>query len=219
MRIAAKRPPERDELREAEEFGYEHVELYLEKQHLDRYEVAVEHLEDTDLEIVSVHTPHVPRSEREYLQRAAYLADRCDALLVFHSGQIPLRWSLEEGRKLGYDRVAYEANPGVSRHAIENIVLGQNRKLVLDAAHLYIASKDFEEDFAALLEHAAHVHLCDATLLEDGLGFGEGGMDVERMIEQVLDSSYDGDVVLEVMPEHQEKAKQVFERVREGYDG
>lgn len=219
MRIAGKCPPEPGELEEAADRGFECVELYLETPHLDRYEESVAALEQSDVDVVSVHTPHVTVEEREYLERAAYLAERFDARLVMHSARIGLRQAIEIGETIPYDDIAYEASPGVSRHAIESIVLGQGKDLVVDVAHLYIASDEFVEDLAALLEHAAHLHLCDSTAIEDGLGFGEGKMDIERTIETVLESSFDGDTVLEVMPDHQEPAREVLEETMEGYDG
>ncbi len=219
MKIAGKCPPEPGELEEAVDRGFDRVELYLETPHLDRYEESVAALERSDLDVVSVHTPHVTVDEQEYLERAAYLAERFQARLVMHSARIGLRQAVEIGTTLPYDGIAYEASPGVSRHALENIVLGQGKDLVVDVAHLYIASDRFFEDLAALLEYATHLHLCDSTSIEDGLGFGEGEMDIERTIETVLASSFDGDTVLEVMPDHQDDAKEVFEEVMEGYDG
>jgi len=219
MRIAGKCPPEPGELEEAKARGFDRVELYLETPHLDRYEESVGALERSDVDVVSVHTPHVSVDEKEYLERATYLAERFDARLVIHSARIGLRQAVEVGRELPYDDIAYEASPGVSRHAIESIVLGQGEELVLDVAHLYIASDVFFKDLEALLEHVSHLHLCDSTAIEDGLGFGEGEMDIERMIETVLESSFDGDTVLEVMPDHQADAQEVFEEIMEGYNG
>ncbi|MDY6778231.1 MAG: sugar phosphate isomerase/epimerase [Candidatus Nanohaloarchaea archaeon] len=212
MKLAGKTAPEPDELDRLHAAGFQHAELYLESYHLDSYERTVEIIEEAETEVVAVHTPHVPASQQEYLEKASFLAERCGALLVLHSTSLFLDDAINIGEELAYPHIAYEHNPGFSRRAIQNMILGRGKDLVLDAAHLYIASEQFRDDFEALLDVASHVHISDATTIRDGLPFGEGELDVDAMIETVAASSYDGYTVLEVMPKHQEQA---LRRVRE----
>jgi sugar phosphate isomerase/epimerase len=82
--------------------------------------------------------------------------------------------------------------------------------MVLDTAHLYMTSDhEFFENLNYLLdnyiEQISVIHLCDSTMRKDGLGFGEGDIDMEKLIK-VVKQKFDGKVTLEVMPEHQEDA-------------
>lgn len=55
------------------------------------------------------------------------------------------------------------------------------------------------------------IHLCDATTTEDGLAFGDGDMDMEKVSEMIY-GNFDGILVLEVMPEHQADARKKLEQ-------
>ena len=81
---------------------------------------------------------------------------------------------------------------------------------MLDTAHLYIGEKEFFEALDHFVNHRSNrikvTHLCDSTEVKDGLGFGEGGMDMEQTCKMIAASNYDGVVVLEVMPDEQEEA-------------
>jgi sugar phosphate isomerase/epimerase len=216
MRLVGKSSPRQEEIRGVEGAGFDGMEVYLEREHLDTYERSCEALRETDLDIVSVHTPHVAKEEQGYIEDASRLAAEFDARLVFHSSLIHVRDALEMGEGLEYEDVAYENDFGYSRPAVENLILEQGYDLVLDSAHLYVASDSFYDDFEALLEEASHVHLCDATVTRDGLPLEEGEIDVERMVTLLEGSSYvdaDRPVVLEVMPPHQKAGKKLVEDI------
>lgn len=211
MMVAGKCPPEEEELRAAKQRGFESVELYLEKRHLDSFDETLESCRTAEVEIVSIHTPHVTIHEKGYFEKAGELAEELDAFLVFHSQflhhvNIP---ELERDVSINAD-YGYENNPGISAHAIENLILGRGHRMVLDTAHLYIAEKDFSTALEQFLDNHSDmigvVHVCDSTKLEDGLGFGEGEIDMERTCKAIAGSDYDGPVVLEVMPEGQTEA-------------
>jgi sugar phosphate isomerase/epimerase len=55
------------------------------------------------------------------------------------------------------------------------------------------------------------VHLCDSTLRRDGLAFGTGDMEMERLSQRVA-RLFEGYLVLEVMPDEQTDARKELER-------
>lgn len=210
MIIAGKCPPEPDELEAASERGFENVELYLEKQHLDSFEDSVEAVRAAEVEVVSIHTPHVTMNEKEYFRKTGKLASELDAFLVFHS-QYLHHVHIPELEKLDIEPdYGYENNPGSSVRLLESMILEPGHDMVLDTAHLYMATEDYirkTEDFLQEYgEQIPLIHLCDSTRRKDGLAFGAGDMDMERMCETIDGSGFDGILVLEVMPEGQEDA-------------
>lgn len=210
MIIAGKCPPEKEELQDAYERGFDKVELYLEKHHLNDLEERVELIRESKVEVVSVHTPHVSLKEKRYFIKTDELAQKLDACIVFHS-QYLHHTHIPELEKLDINsNYGYENNPGVSRYALENLILGRGHNIVLDTAHLYIAEKDFQSSLEKLLTERHRqikvIHLCDSSKTNDGLPFGEGDIDMGKTCKKINDSSFDGIVVLEVMPEYQETA-------------
>ncbi len=217
MIVAGKCPPTADELRAASERGFDAVELHLTTDDLDAAEETAAVCRDAPVEIVSAHTPHVDLDELEYVQRTNDLCERLDATLVVHSTKIPLS-------NVGYllDRTditvphGFENSTGHSLHFLRNVLLDEGRPLVLDTAHLYTA----EEAYCSILEDLLAeygdsipvVHCCDGTKITDGLAFGTGTMDMERVIA-ALEENYDGIVVLEVMPDEQADALEMWRNV------
>lgn len=214
MKIAGKTSPEAEQLSFIEEeTDFENVELYLEKRHLEEFEDTVSNIEGSELEVVSVHTPHVTLSELEYFSKADRLAEEFDAFLVCHSEQM-LHFTMPEVEAHGLKAEhGYENQPGASIRHLKAAILDRGAKMVLDTAHLYTAESGYIERIGELLsEHGDHIpliHLCDSTLTEDGLPFGEGDMKMEQVCEAIRASGFDGILVFEVMPEHQQEA---FER-------
>lgn len=210
MIVAGKCPPTADELRAASERGFDAVELHLSTDDLDAIEETTAACRAAPVDVVSVHTPHVALDELAYVQRANDLCERLDATLVVHSMKIPLS-------NLGYvlDRIditvphGFENSTGYSRHFLTNVLLDEGRPLVLDTAHLYTAEAEYRSILETLLAaddiSIPVVHCCDGTKITDGLAFGTGTMDMERVIT-ALHENYDGIVVLEVMPDEQADA-------------
>lgn len=210
MIVAGKCPPEKEELEQAKNFGFENVELYMERQHIDDFEGSVENCRKAEVNIVSIHTPHVPADESEYFERTAEMAEELDAKMVFHSKYIH-HINIPQLEELDIDtEYGYENNPGVSAYALENLILGRGHQMVLDTAHLYMAEKDFLDALEHFTNHRDDrikvIHVADSTKIKDGLGFGKGEMNMEQTCKMIADSNYDGIVVLEVMPEYQEEA-------------
>jgi len=213
--VAGKSSPNPNDLTAAVERGFDQIELYLEREHLDTFDETVRNVRNAAVEVVSVHTPHVPIDTPEYLQAADDLADELDAYLVVHSNRI-IHTHTTALENLGFQSdYGYENNPGVSVRHIQNMILDRGYDFVLDTAHLFMAEAEYLDQAAKLLQDYPNqipvVHLCDSTLTEDGLGFGKGMMEMEHVVK-VLEREFEGIVVLEVMPDEQVNAKQKFER-------
>lgn len=210
MQIGGKCPPEKDELKQVIERGFENTELYLERKHLDNYEESLKNCKNSSINIQSIHTPHVPPEEEEYYLKSSRLAEELDAVLVVHSKYVHHVTIPElEGLDIQGD-YGYENNPGASPEHIEELILKQDHQLILDTAHLYMSSSErFEENLRHLLkkngENIPLIHVCDSTMQKDGLALGEGEIDVDNMIE-IIKNNYEGKITLEVMPEYQENA-------------
>ncbi|MFB6181185.1 MAG: sugar phosphate isomerase/epimerase family protein [Candidatus Nanohalobium sp.] len=215
MIVAGKCPPEEEELEKAFERGFENVELYLERRHLDSFEEALEACLEAEVDVVSVHTPHVSLGESGYFVKADELASRLDAYLVFHSACVHFS-QLSELEEFDSNH-GFENQPGTSMHHWRNALLEEGRELVFDVAHFYMASNSFQEGLETVLDRFSDsmsvVHLCDSTELDDGLAFGEGEISVEETIRKVKASEFDGVVVLEVMPGDQEEALEKWREV------
>jgi len=137
------------------------------------------------------------------------LAEELDAYLVFHSQylhhtHIPELENLEIKSEYGY-----ENNPGASKNILQNAIINEGYELVLDTAHFYLGDhspKDLEKFLERNIDQINVIHLCDSSNTEDGLGFGEGVMDMEEICQIIYNSDFDGIIVLEVMPDYQEDA-------------
>ena len=211
---AGKCRPEPDALEEVRKLGFNAVELQLLPEHLDAFERSLAAAERSDLDIVSVHTPHVTFEEAAYFSLADEFAAALDATLVIHSQYVQ---HIHIPTLEGFDfdaEYAYENNPGCSRYHLENLVLNEGHDLVLDTAHLYMAEEAYFMALEQLLrEHSESVpviHLSDSTRLDDGLQFGSGTVDLKRT-SALLKQQYNGVVVFEVHPPTaQTKARERF---------
>lgn len=215
MIITGKCLPEKEELKAARERGFENVELYLEKKHLNNLQETLRTLEKSDVEVVSIHTPHVHLDNKGYMLLADQLAQELDAYLVFHSQymhhtHIPNLEKLEIESEYGY-----ENNPGVSTTFLENAIIDSGYEMVLDTAHFYLGDHTPEETKKFLeqnVDQISLIHLCDSSNTKDGLAFGEGVMDMEKICQIIDESDFDGILVFEVMPEHQKEALQKWKK-------
>lgn len=221
MVVAGKCPPEPDALDAATDRGFEVVELYLEKDHLESIEDAITDIKASDVAVVSVHTPHVSLVEKEYLLRADRLAAALDAFVVFHSRYLN-HVDTSQLEKLDLSaEYGYENKTGVSVRHLEHMILKQGYDLVLDVAHLFMAEADYLGALEYLLTEYDNqielLHLCDSTPVQDGLRFGAGDMDL-RATTEVIERTFGGTVVLEVMPADQRAALETFVRYRSASD-
>lgn len=209
MIVAGKCPPEKEELEAAAERGFDSVELYLEKDHLEMFEKSLREAENADVEVVSIHTPHVHLENHGYIVLADQLAQELDAYLVlhsqyFHHTHIPKLEQLEINSDYGY-----ENNPGVAQTFLENGIIRKDHELVLDTAHFYLGDHNYTDLDSFLRRHLEQInviHLCDSSGSQDGLAFGEGEMEMQETCQVICDSGFNGILVLEVMPEDQRDA-------------
>jgi sugar phosphate isomerase/epimerase len=211
MDLVGKCPPESEELAKAFNRGFNRVELYIEKEHLDSFGETVELVEKAEADVVSVHTPHVSLDEKAYFLLAGRLASMFEAYLMFHS-QYLHHTHVSELEKVPIDTdYGYENNPGASFRHLEAMILEEGHELVLDTAHFFMAHSDYLSKIRALFnsygDSIGLIHLCDSTRKKDGLGFGKGTMDMEEIVSVISNSEYNGKVVLEVMPRNQKKAR------------
>ncbi|MFQ3308533.1 MAG: hypothetical protein ACI977_000773 [Candidatus Nanohaloarchaea archaeon] len=211
MIVAGKCKPEPDRFRELREKGFENVELYLKKHHVDNFEQTLARCREAEINISSVHTPHVLPEDEEYFVKSDELADKLDATLVVHS-QYLHHFHIEkvlENYNFQSD-YAYENNPGMSIPHLEKMIPNAGHQMVLDTAHLYMSS---DQKFQEHLDHFLNnhrkqislIHVCDSTMKNDGLPFGEGKMNMEQTIKTIKEK-FDGKITLEVMPKRQEDA-------------
>lgn len=215
MIISGKCPPEPDKLAQISDIGFDHVELYLAPDYLDAYEETLQTCRDADIEVTSIHTPHVMLDDAEYLRLADDLANDLDAFLVVHSIGFHLSMFDQLEDKVEFTAPhGYESHPGNSQFIIENALFDKGRQFVLDTAHLYASEPDYLTVIDDLLvEHGDDiplVHLVDGTRTNDGFQFGEGTMDMEA-VSQLIKKKFDGIVVLEVMPDEQAEALRKFQ--------
>ena len=217
MEVVGKCPPEPEELEAAEERGFDKVEPYTTREHFDNLEKTLEDVKEADVEVVSVHTPHVHvDNDKAYFWMADYLCREINAYLVFHSqymhhAHIP---QLEE-LKIKSD-YGYENNPGASKAHLKANILEKDYQMVLDTAHFFMAEENYLTEIEGLLNNYGGqidlIHLCDSTMTDDGLAFGDGEMDMKELSQKISESGFDGILVLEVMPEDQKDARGKFEK-------
>lgn len=213
--VAGKAPPDPLELERASNRGFDTIELYLDRSHLTDVEKRVEIVDDAAVDVVSVHTPHVPIDDLEWMSRADQLARALDAYLVVHSNRV-IHVHIPELERLEFEsEYGYENNPGSSVRHVESTILDRGHEFVLDTAHLYMAEENYLSTMNHLLteftDQISVVHLCDSTLRRDGLEFGGGSMNMAR-VTRLVKQKFDGILVLEVMPKVQQAAKEFVER-------
>lgn len=213
--LAGKRPPNSGELAEAAEEGFERVELYLERTHLDAFEETYRVCREAPVEVVSVHTPHVPPNDVEYLRRTSELASKLNSFLVVHSTKMTLLEIPAVLDAINADvDVGFENSIGHSEFHLANAILDAGHDLVLDTAHLYTAEKQYLDSMEYLLTKYADqipvVHLCDGFPMRDGLPFGSGEMAITEITSLIETKLGDGIVVLEVPTEKQKEALNVY---------
>ncbi|CCQ32437.1 deoxyribonuclease IV protein [Halorhabdus tiamatea SARL4B] len=214
--VAGKCEPEPAALAAAADRGFDAVELYLERDHLDALEETVRTVEDAAVSAVSVHTPHVTPEEREYYELTDRLAVELDAYLVLHSKYV-MHVFAPDVAAIGFSAPnGHENNTGASVMHLEEMILARDNDLVLDTAHLYTAEREYLDALEYLLstypDQIGLIHLTDSTRRNDGLAFGDGEIDLAATVETIRDSAFDGPIVLEVMPESQAAARDAFER-------
>jgi sugar phosphate isomerase/epimerase len=194
----------------AKKNGFKEIEIGLRREDLSDVKRTIKFLEEFSVNIAAVHTPHVPSEEFELLLRSAEIAEHFGALLIFHSGKIPDIESAQVMENIPYRKKALESNPGTSVTAVENLILRRDLDFVLDVAHIYIGSKNFFDDLDYIFKNYSSqvkwVHICDSSPVKDGLAFGKGEIELDRLI-RFLAERYSGKMTVEVMPQFQGEAR------------
>lgn len=190
--------------------------MYITEEHLSNFKEIVNNVRASNLNVVSVHTPRVTHHNKEKIRKADELAVELNAYLIVHSQHILNIKSKEIELMSLKSHHGYENNPGTSYHCLKNSILGRGYGFVLDLAHLYIAEENYLEILKELMENYQEqievIHLADATETDDGLDFWEGEIDLKNSLNILRKHNFDGIMVLEVMPEKQEEAKEKLER-------
>lgn len=217
MRIIGKCPPEPSELQQAYEGGFDGVELYLTTEHLDAYPETVDACREAPVDIVSVHTPHVTHDGFDYLKAADNLAVEFDAFLCVHSMGFHLTNLKVLDEEVEFEAEhGFESHPGNNLMFIENTIFNSGRNFVLDTAHFYASEENYLEKMEYLFDEYGDsiklIHLCDGTRAKDGLPFGEGTMAMDAVCNLITER-FDGPVVIEVMPGHQETGREWLESI------
>jgi sugar phosphate isomerase/epimerase len=197
--IIGKTFPKKDDLEIAKLNGFKEIEIGLRKEDTLDLKRIISLVESSGLKILGVHTPHVVEEDMDTFLKSAKFAEHFNAMLIVHSGRMPLTHSCRIMDKI-----------------IENCVFKNGHNLVFDNAHIYIGSKNFMKDARYIFENYGSkikwIHLSDSTLVHDGLPFGKGEFNFPPLIN-LLDKNYKGKVVVEVMPQFQKEAKDYILKV------
>jgi sugar phosphate isomerase/epimerase len=209
--IIGKTVPEKDDLKEILLSGFKEIELGLRKEDLFNIKKTISVIESSGINVLGVHTPHAVEEDLESFQRSAKIAEHFNAMLIVHSGRIPLTHSCRLIEKINYKKKAIESNPGESVKIIESCIFKNGHNFVFDNAHIFIGSKDFMKDTKYLFKNYGPkikwIHLSDSTLVQDGLQFGKGEFNFAPLLK-FMDKNYKGKIVVEVMPKFQKAAKE-----------
>lgn len=225
MKITGKCRPKRSSFVELLDFGYQNVELYLTKEMLDTRTDIISTCKESDLNISSVHTPHIndvgERGIMKYMKQSDLIADELDATFLLHSNPYS---TLSLSRYYTPDMVesdsfCYENHPDVSAYSIKNYFLDQGYPIALDIAHLYMAEENILDPIKDLMDsydsdQIPIIHLADGTRYDDGLAFEKGSINIPMVLDVLEYYDYDGNVVLEVPVDSREDAIKYIKRVR-----
>lgn len=199
----------KEDFEQAKRNGFHDVEIGLRKEDLKDVKKTISFLESSGLRVVAVHTPHADTGEEDFFSRSAQIAMHFSVFMILHSNRISEADSCRISRKIPYENKGVESTFGNIK-VIESCLIKKGCGFVLDVAHFYIASGDFFADLEYLFKkypsRVKWVHLCDSTKSNDGLPFGQGEIDIERLVK-FLDWHYNGKLTVEVMPEFQKAAK------------
>lgn len=225
MNITGKCRPKTSTFVDLLDMGYQNVELYLTKEMLDTRTDIIEVSKESDLNISSVHTPHIndigERDIMKYMKQSDLIADELDATFLLHSQPFSTL-SLSQyytPDMIESDSFCYENHPDVSAYSIENYFLDQGYPIALDVAHLYMAEDSILSTIKHLIDSYKSnqipvIHLADGTRYNDGLDFENGSIDIPIILDLLEYYEYDGDVVLEVPVDAREDAIKYIKRVR-----
>lgn len=222
MKIAGKCKPTQSGFKRVLNDGFKYAELYLTKNILDNTNV-VDKCKNSNLNIVSVHTPHINtnfKSARQYYKQTDAIANELDATLVLHSNPFST-FSLINfygHEEITSDSFGYENHPDVSSYFIQNYQLDNEYPLILDTAHLHIAEETYIDFISSIvLEYNSNlipiIHLSDGTRKNDGLDFGDGSVNLEKIINILNNCNYDGCIVLESPIDNQSEALNMINNI------
>lgn len=222
MKLTGKVEPDRDTINEFVDYGYDYFELYLDTEILDNHTVdeIVEECELSNGEIATVHTPHigVDTPSTPYYDMTDEIANRLDAVFVLDSNPISTEGMARvlPEEKISADEFGYENDPSVSKYYIKNFQLSKDYPIVFDTAHMHMSEEVYLPFLEYLLqnltvEELPAIHLADGVRNNDGLPFGDGTVDIEKIVNLLDTYDYEGPVVLETYQEHQKDALDIVQ--------
>jgi sugar phosphate isomerase/epimerase len=208
----------------AAETGFSGVEVMVTKDPASQDGAAMRKLADRyDMSIGAIHAPCLLLTRRVWgtdpvgkVERSIEVAREAGAgLVVVHP---PYRWQISYQRWLtdklpelstsGDVVVAVEnmfplwiGERGVTLHANQDIEdLNEMPDIVLDTSHAAVAGHDLVRTRRLFDERIRHVHLSDnaGRGWDSHLPPGEGILDIDGFLEDLVTGGYDGDVSLEV---------------------
>jgi sugar phosphate isomerase/epimerase len=209
----------------AVELGYEAVEVMVGIDALSQQTTAVKQLSDHhEMPVCAVHAPCLLFTQRVWglepwgkLERSAEMAAAVGAgVVVVHP---PFRWQRDYARDFVNGIAALEESTGIA-FAVENMYpwRASNRRhlemylpgwdpstepyanTTIDLSHAAIAHDDPTDLARRLGSRLRHIHLTDGSgsPKDEHLVPGRGATEAARFLHHLVDSGFDGEVVLEI---------------------
>ncbi len=218
--LAGKTTPEYVNLTKAVHNGFRHMELALDKRHLNNLEItkeniqtAIDELKKTNktFEIISIHTPHINKDETEYLKKTQDLAKKYNAYTIFHSTNLTIEYTIERAKTMDSDHLLIENKTTMDLKSIVHNILPYH-VMVLDIAHLYRASQNIYNDLEILISTYKNkiklINMNDSTKQKDGLPIGDGDIDFPTIISILKKTAYTEPMIIETPPSSQAESRQ-----------
>lgn len=217
MEFLGKVEPDVEKMNEMYSWGFDAMELYLNREILEQNSVSeiVSTCEQAEIEVEAVHTPHVDVTKpiKKYYQQTDEIANALEAILVLDSNPMSTRYmhNVYTPEEIISDQFGYENDPSVSGYYLLNYHLAEMElPLVLDTAHSHMSDENIlptvEKAIANYKEQIPLVHLADGDILDDGHDFGDGTVPLRKVLQILEVYDYDGFVTLETDTSAQEAA-------------
>jgi sugar phosphate isomerase/epimerase len=221
--IAGKCEPDKEAFSNLYESGFTNFELYLNTTILDSLSVdeIVSECTSAPGNVVAVHTPHfnIQENGKKYLQVTDTIAAELEAAVIFDSNPTSTRYipSVYPTSDISASVYGYENDPSISKFYLETYHLGNELPLVLDTAHLHMSERTYipfiEQVLSVYQDLIPVVHLAEATRVNDGLPYGSGSVELQRIVEILDTYNYSGIVTIETSQETQPEGLQFVKDV------
>ena len=217
LTLAGKCEPDKETIQELHSSGFDNFEMYLNTNILSNNTVSeiVTVCKSSPGSFVSVHTPHVDLSEnthQAYFRKTDKIADKLDAVLIIDSNPTSTRsiQSIYPPEEVLSSKSGYENDPGFGSFYLERNHLERDIPLVIDTAHLYMSEKNYLSFIEMALQKYQSLipamHLAEGHRTQDGLPFGQGSVNLKRILELLVKYDYSNPITLETSQETQPDA-------------